>query len=178
MNNESKFDYAVNVVLEHEGRLSNNKKDPGGLTNWGISIRFLKAHGLDIDQDGDIDEQDIIILTKPHAKELYKEHWWLKYQYYLIQDNDVCAKTFDLAVNMPANSAHKLLQLSVNRLRNKPIGVDGIIGEQTLEAVNNECPLLIMDEFRISAKNYYISIVNAKPQMTWALKGWLNRAAW
>lgn len=34
-----KFDDAVEIVLKHEGGYVNDKKDPGGETNMGISKR-------------------------------------------------------------------------------------------------------------------------------------------
>jgi len=32
------FQVALRVVLKHEGRLSNDRNDPGGITNYGISL--------------------------------------------------------------------------------------------------------------------------------------------
>jgi len=38
--NEERFQYCVGIILQHEGRLSEDKRDPGQITNWGISLRF------------------------------------------------------------------------------------------------------------------------------------------
>ena len=38
----SDFNVAVDFVLENEGGLSENPKDTGGITNFGISLRFLR----------------------------------------------------------------------------------------------------------------------------------------
>lgn len=44
---QERFDYAINVVLKHEGQFSNNLSDSGGETNYGISIHFLKLEKFD-----------------------------------------------------------------------------------------------------------------------------------
>ena len=37
------FDTAVEFVLKNEGGLVENENDAGGITNFGISLRFLKS---------------------------------------------------------------------------------------------------------------------------------------
>src|ERR1700733_3263186 len=37
------FECALNYVLDREGGLVENADDPGGITNFGISYRFLKS---------------------------------------------------------------------------------------------------------------------------------------
>ena len=49
----SHFEKAVEKVLEHEGGYVDHKADPGGATNYGISLRFVKqSTGIDLDVDG------------------------------------------------------------------------------------------------------------------------------
>ena len=63
---QSRFDTAFRHLLGEEGGYVNHPADRGGATNWGISLRFLKAegkidanrdgrHDLDLDMDGDMD---------------------------------------------------------------------------------------------------------------------------
>ncbi len=62
----SNFEKAVEKVLEHEGGYVDHKNDPGGATNYGISLRFVKQStgiDLDVDGDGDIDADDIKAMT-------------------------------------------------------------------------------------------------------------------
>lgn len=175
---EGRFKYCVGIVIKHEGGLSMDKRDPGGVTKWGISLRFLRAIGLDIDGDGDVDEHDIIAINKPGASEIYREYWWDKYHYNALNELPVAAKVFDLSVNMGAMAAHKLLQIAINRLADKSISVDGILGGKTLGAANLLDGNKLRQELRVCAEHKYIQILADKPAMEWARKGWLARAAW
>ena len=76
---EGRFQYCMDVIMEHEGYLSDNKRDPGGITKWGISLRFLKAMGCDMDGDGKVDAHDILVLTQHDAEEIYRRYWWDNY---------------------------------------------------------------------------------------------------
>ena len=99
---DKRFEEAVKVILEHEGGLENNTlRDPGSVTQWGISLRFLQSIGLDINHDGRVNADDVRDLTLTDAKAIYRKYWWDKYHYEAIEDNKVVAKIFDLAVNDP-----------------------------------------------------------------------------
>src|SRR6266481_707309 len=98
----STFELAIPVILRHEGHFVNNPADPGGATNFGVSLRWLKSQGLagDINNDGDIDIDDIKILTPAIAGEFYRTKWWNAYQYGNLVAQAVGTKVFDMSVNM------------------------------------------------------------------------------
>lgn len=175
---EARFQYCVGIVLEHEGGLSKDKRDPGGTTNWGVSLRFLRAAAIDIDGDGDSDEDDIVALDKHGAVEIYRKHWWDKFHYNAFNALGVAAKVFDLSVNMGSKAAHKLLQQAINNLSKQKIVVDGIIGGKTIGAANALDGQQLRQELRELSKERYMLIVRRNPNMAWALKGWLRRASW
>ena len=173
-----RWEYAVGIILEHEGGLSDNKRDPGGVTKWGVSLRFLRAMGIDINHDGVVNREDVIGLSKPGAKSIYKRYWWDAYKYNYIKALMPATKVFDLSVNMGASQAHKILQISINRLMDKSIRVDGILGQITLGLTNDIIPSFLMDELRKNAAHFYIQLAADKPSLKVFEKGWLNRAAW
>lgn len=173
-----RFEYCVNIILEHEGGLSMDKRDPGGVTQWGISLRFLRAIGLDIDGNGKIDKYDVIGLSKPASKKIYRTYWWEKYSYARFTSTEVAAKVFDLSVNMGPSGAHKLLQIAINRSSGKSLKIDGIIGINTFRAANFLDGQALRQELRECAVHKYIEILADHPNMEWCRKGWINRAAW
>ena len=77
---------AIKFVLDHEGGLSENKNDPGGTTNWGISQRAYPS-------------LDIKNLTIEQAKEIYKKDYWDKLNCDTIP-SPMDIIHFDTAVNM------------------------------------------------------------------------------
>ena len=178
---ESRFQYAVNVVLKHEGGLSDHPRDPGGVTKYGVSIRFLEAIGLDIDGDGDIDRNDVIALTRPKAIEIYRAEWWDKYRYEALNNLLIATKIFDTAVNTGAKRAHKIAQISINRLSDKPLAVDGILGAKTMAAINyfeiKGWRSKLLYELRETQRHFYINLVADKPTLKVFEKGWLARAS-
>ena len=178
MTYEEIFQCCVHSILEHEGGLTRDKRDPGGTTHWGISLRYLKAMGLDLNGDGRIDDEDVIGLPVLGAVEIYRKYWWDKYRYAAFNELIVVEKVFDLAVNMGGFAAHKLLQIAINRLREKPISVDGLLGGKTFGAANSTDGKQLRQELRECAKHRYIQILAANPAMEWARRGWMNRARW
>jgi len=175
---EEMFNDCVNIILEHEGGLIDNKNDLGGITQWGISLRYLRSIGYDVNGDGIIDREDIIGLPKQDAIEIYREFWWDHYKYSAFNALEVVEKVFDLAVNMGGYAAHKLLQIAINQLNEKPIIVDGILGGLTFGAANRLDPYLLRQKLREEAKFSYIRILSAKPELEIFRNGWMNRAAW
>lgn len=184
MNNTDRFNHAVNIVLKHEGRLSLDKYDPGGATNYGISLRYLKMMGIDINLDGKIDITDILSLNRDKAIDIYYRNWWLPNRYNEIYELPLATKVFDLAVNMGHWKANKLFQDALNRIRlsfkDIPLlKIDGIIGQKTINACNNLSLRgetgNIITSFRSNAIKFYNELVHQKPRLKRYYNGWLNR---
>jgi lysozyme family protein len=134
--------------------------------------------GLDLNGDGVINDEDVIGLHKDGAVEIYRRYWWNKYKYAAFNELVVVEKVFDLAVNMGGLAAHKLLQISINRLNDKPITVDGLLGGITFAAANSMDGGMLRQQLRVCAEHRYIEILAVNPAMEWARKGWMNRARW
>ena len=110
------FDNAVELVLSLEGGLVDDPKDPGGLTNFGISQRSYPS-------------LDIRNLTRDQAKGVYRVDFWDK-----VRGDELPAAlgfcVFSCAVNMGVYKAVTLLQRAV------AVQVDGVLGANTLAATN------------------------------------------
>jgi len=172
MTSEERFQYCAAIILEHEGGLSQDKLDPGGTTNFGISSRFVRDNQISTDIDY------VLSLTKDDAINIYREYWWDQYHYERFTQIDVIAKVFDLAVNIGPITAHKILQRSCNSLMQPPLNVDGLLGPATVSAANTLEAANLRQALRDSAKERYLEIIAANPAMKEFEQGWMIRAAW
>lgn len=176
------FERAIDVVLAHEGGFVNNPNDPGGATNYGISIRFLQQLPVmmgDLDHDGDIDVQDIRNMMVGDAKRIYKQFWWDKFRYSDIKDQTIATKVFDFAVNMGAKRAHILLQRTLNNLYGLRLTVDGVLGNATISVVNAVSDLQeqqLLNAYCDEAWKFYKKLMIDNPKLKVFAKGWRNRA--
>lgn len=173
------FYAAIPVVLAHEGHISNDKDDPGGLTKYGVSLRYLQQRGLDVDGDGDIDEQDVHALTLEFIKnDIYHKDFWHPL-YDKIASQDIATNIFDFAVNAGPEQSHRNMQRALNELGFK-VGVDGRFGPITLAAINTAhgagLERKVWSQFNRGQCDFYVDLAIAKPKSLKFLKGWIRRA--
>jgi len=170
------FKDAIDTILHHEGGLVNHPKDPGGITNYGISLRALQQLNdlaFDIDCDGALDADDIKGLTVEQAKEFYEKHYWSPVFNNIISQK-VATKYFDMCVNMGQRQATLIVQRAVNTLT--PIGVDGLLGSKTLEAINSASGTVLLNLIQNQQVRFYVALVRKEKNLGAFLIGWLNRA--
>ena len=169
------FDAAHRFVAQWEGGLTDHPSDPGGITNYGVSLRFLKTQGLDvgdIDNDGDIDADDIRKLTPEDAKRIFKREFWAASKLDILDfTHPLCAfVVYDTSVNMGAGWGKRFLQQAIGGL-----DVDGIWGPKTWAAIatapDREVALRMIELRR----DRYYYLVERNFSLKCFLKGWLNR---
>lgn len=170
-------DKALPVILAHEGGYVDDPADPGGATKYGISLRFLRAEGLDLDADGDVDGDDVRSLTATAAMAIYRERFWERFGYGRIVDTQVATKVFDLAVNLGPKRAHRLLQRAL-RACGETVEMDGVFGPKTLQATNACEPRELLLEIVKEHGSYYSALIEFKPQFERFRRGWMHRARW
>lgn len=173
----SRFDLAIPVVLAHEGGWANHPADPGGATKYGISLRFLRAQGLDMDGDGDVDADDVRGLTPTQAADLYRERFWDAYRYDRIVDSQVAGKVLDVAVNLGPKRAHRLVQRALRECGER-VEVDGVFGPKTVSAVNDCEARELLIELCHQQATYYATLVELHPRFAAFAAGWKRRAEW
>lgn len=147
------FDRAFAVVIGHEGDLSDDVRDPGGLTRYGISQR---AHpGVDVRN-----------LTLAQAKQIYLERYWLPLHADAMPEA-VAVQVFDAAVNHGIKPAVRMLQRALG------VTVDGIIGPQTLAAMTTTDDARFVARFAAERLMYYTDLAG------WEAfgRGWTRRVA-
>lgn len=180
---DSIFAQAIAHVLSHEGGFVDDPKDPGGATNFGISLRLARKLGdldgdgkldLDIDGDGDVDIDDIRRLTRAQATMIYKTVFWDMYGYAHLTLS-LGMRVFDFAVNMGPVPAHTLLQRALRACGNR-VQEDGRIGPKTMQACQTVGPAFVIPALRSEAAGFYRQLVAQRPASAKYLEGWLNRA--
>jgi lysozyme family protein len=177
----SNFEKAIPVLLQHEGGYVNNPNDPGGATNYGVSLRFLKDYPEigDFDHDGDVDIEDIKNMSVADATKVYKQLWWDKYKYGNIVDQTIATKVFDASVNMGSSRAHKLLQSALNKAFGMKLTVDGVIGPASMSVINactDDTEQVLLTAYCDEMWGFYQRIIAHNPKLKVFEKGWKNRA--
>jgi lysozyme family protein len=175
------FDAAVEVVLRHEGGFVNHSNDPGGATNYGITLATLQdlhEYGWldgDLDGDGDVDAEDIRLLPREMAVEIYRHQWWNRYGYGELRSTAVATKVFDLAVVSGPGRAHRLLQQAL-RACGHSVTIDGILGPKTRQAANEALSYSLVPALRSEAAGFFRGLALRRPRLDAFLEGWLHRA--
>ena len=118
------WETAFAMVLKHEGGYVNNPKDPGGMTNLGVTKRVWEEF-----VGHDVDEAAMRALTPDMVKPLYKKNYWDR-----IKGDDLPSgvdyAAYDLAVNSGTGRAAKYLQQIAG------VPADGMIGPKSMEAIS------------------------------------------
>lgn len=122
------FDAAMRFVLKHEGGLSEDPRDTGGITKHGISIKFAGSIHFDLDGDGKTTAADIRALDTGHAKAIYREHFWDRL-YCDLLPGGIDLLVVDGAINQGVNRMARLLQRSLGLVD------DGVLGPKSRAAI-------------------------------------------
>jgi len=121
------WETAFQMVLKHEGGFVNHPKDPGGMTNLGVTKKVWEEF-----VGREVDEREMRALTPDAVKPLYKKNYWDKIKGDQLPSG-VDYAAYDLAVNSGVGRAAKYLQQIAG------VPADGVIGPKSLEAIN-ACP--------------------------------------
>lgn len=175
-------------LLKVEGGLVNDRFDRGGVTKYGISLRFLAIQGLldldkdgyadfDLNRDGRVDAMDVQLLQPANAEAAYLRVFFIDSGFWNLPA-PFDAALFDFGVNAGTGTAVKVLQRALNSFNAPPVKVDGILGPGTRAAVAERLaqgPLLA--RFREAAAAHYRAIIANDNTQRRFEKGWLKRAS-
>lgn len=186
MDKLSSFEFAVRFVLSNEGGLSENPNDTGGITNHGVSLRFLRElPSENLKRLGIfylVTEQTIRDLTIDQAILIYKYEFWEKEKFDQIICNIAAAYIFDMAINHGISKGIKLVQRSLwaanpDLSRKLLLKDDGVLGEDTLYRINEFCNdnCVLIGALRATRAGFYRLLVEKNPKDREFLNGWLER---
>ena len=158
---KSTFDLAMRLLLRHEGGFVNHPKDPGGMTNLGVTKAVWDAH-----TGKSASEADMRALTQKDVQPVYKARFWdAIHGDALPHGVDYCL--FDCAVNSGPSRATKLAQYVLHQK------VDGSLGKNTLAAIQKADPVEFIEDYSQRRLDFLKSLP------TWETfgKGWGKRVS-
>lgn len=156
---KANFGIALAHLLKHEGGFVNHPKDPGGITNLGVTKRVWESW-----TGKPASEADMRALTPAAVAPLYRARYW-----YAVRADDLPAgvdyAVFDAAVNSGPVQAAKWLQRAVG------VADDGKIGPATLAAVRAAPAVNVVAAFTERRRQFLQGL------KTWPVfgKGWDRR---
>jgi lysozyme family protein len=131
------------IVLKHEGGYIFHEKDPGGMTNLGVTKRVWEEW-----VGHEVDEKAMRALTPAIVAPMYEmKYWRTSYCEKLPRGLDLLV--FSMAVNAGAGRSVKLLQDAIG------VVADGIIGPRTMAKINEANVETLIDKFSEARRAYY-----------------------
>jgi lysozyme family protein len=162
------FESALAHVLKMEGGFSNDPYDPGGPTNFGITLKTYATYlGKTIDASSSAALTAALRSISPDVvKTIYRRRYWTPAQ---------CADMppgldlfhFDAAVNHGVAGAMRILQEALG------VAADGIPGPITRRAIMIATPEALIQRYAALRERRY----RALPHFWRFGRGWLNRVA-
>jgi lysozyme family protein len=157
--NSSKFDACMPFIFKAEGGFSDNPADPGGATNFGITLATLKSY----EGNPNLTAQDVKDLTPATAREIYRSNYWNRMQCGSLPDG-LDLEIFDFGVNAGPGEAVKALQKIVG------VTADGSIGPITLAALGQLKPRDLISQYSQARLAFYRSLNNPAFEQGWATR--------
>lgn len=184
------FNAAHNKMLGNEGGYANNPDDAGGETYKGISRRFwpqwggwkyvdgVKANTVQPPERGTAAYQDYVAhlnrclaglaALQQLVVDFYKKNFWDKCRLGEVNDQAVADWLYDHAVN-GGNRGVMWMQEAVG------VKADGVVGPQTIRAINAVDPKALLDRVMDIAVAYRMAKVQDEPDQRQFLHSWLER---
>jgi lysozyme family protein len=155
------FEEALAKTLNFEGGYSNNRLDPGGRTNYGVTQRTYDAYRTTTGQA----KQDVALIGDEEVRAIYLQDYWNPCNCDELPEKLAFA-VFDMAVNSGVWNAKLALQ------RAAKVQQDGVIGPQTIAAVQE--PDIVIAFLRQRAALVAEILVERPSQVVFA-HGWIVR---
>lgn len=167
----------ITALLVREGGYTNDPKDNGGETNFGITVAVARAFGY---------AGEMQAMTQQVARDIYAARYWHQPRFDEVAalSPAIAEELLDTGVNMGTGTAGKFLQRALNVLNQEgkafpDITADGAVGAMTLAALKaflaargkaGETVLLRMLNGQQSVR--YMELAEARPTQESFEFGW------
>ncbi|PSG90875.1 glycoside hydrolase family 108 protein [Aurantibacter aestuarii] len=167
------FNRFISIVLRLEGGYQNLTADTGNYNSLGQNVGTNKGISAKVYETWlgyPPSVSDMKAITDQIAISIYKANYWDKIKGDQINNEEVATIIADHAVNAGVYSAGKITQQTLNERFNLRLSVDGIIGNQTVSAINSVNQYKLFDGILSNRERFYKNLNQPK-----FLQGWLNR---
>ena len=155
-------------ILKYEGGFVNDPKDHGGATNMGVTLATWRQVGYDKDGDGDIDADDIKLLSANDAVSVLKLNYWNRWKADQINNQSIA----EILVDWVWGSGKWGIVIPQRILK---VPDDGIVGNATLFAVNSANQRGLHEAIFQARGRFILDLVKKHPEQKKFLDGWMNR---
>jgi lysozyme family protein len=137
------FDKCLAMLLKHEGGFVDHPKDPGGMTNLGVTKavydKWIGRESTEAEMRG---------LTQDDVAPIYKKNYWDRCKCDQLPSGADWS-VFDWAVNSGTGRASKAMQKIVGAKQ------DGAIGPKTLQMIANEKAEFLVERMYDQRQSFY-----------------------
>lgn len=171
--NGDNFSTISPIILRHEGGYANRASDKGGPTNHGIAWDTWKKYSKE-DLGVEPTLENLKKITPEQAEIIYKKRYWDPSGFNDIKDPKLALMSYDWSIT--SGGAGKQIQKLLNSQYGKNLSVDGVIGPDTISAMNSvEDSGKLTDSIAEIRKQYYTNLTISDPKNLPNLNGWINR---
>lgn len=158
----------IPFILSFEGGFTNAPNDPGGATNRGVTLATWQRYCNETGQPELGNADGLRRMTTAQWTEIFTDYYWEPIQCGRIKDKGVAWMLVDFYWHSGGVAVRTLQGLL------KGLVVDGIVGQETLTAVNR-CGAGLFAEYKSARILFLENLVRRRPSSKRYLKGWLRR---
>lgn len=170
-------------IVGREGGYVNDPDDPGGATNYGVTIHTMRRLKIDLDHNGVVNTRDVRLLSRSQAVDIFIQHYFQKPRIHLLPEA-LQATVFDMQVNAGSNAV-RILQRLLAEFQ-EPVVADGALGPKTAAAAKRvyaRAGNALVDAYGVARRNYYFRLADRRPasrkyarRRNGGKGGWIRRA--